>query len=187
MLYKLETALKSKYFKLKGLLLKIYLILHGCKVGKNLKVRSFPTFRTVPRANITIGDNVRLGHHITFQMLGEGKIILKDHVNLTQNILLSASKEIYIGNHSGLAEFVSVRDSYHEMKADAYIDGQRILSEAVRIGDDVGIGRGCAIFHGARVPDGAVIGAHSVITKHTRLIEKGIYFGTPAKLISKRT
>lgn len=54
----------------------------------------------------------------------------------------------------------------------------------ITIGNDVWIGYGAMILPGANIPDGAVIGANSIITKE--LEPYGIYVGNPAKLIKFR-
>ena len=168
-------------------MLKLYLRMHGCKVGKGLKCKSWPIFRGLPNKNIYIGDHVGIGYNITFEPFGKGIIIIRDYVNLTQNIIISASDKVYIGNHSGVAEYVSIRDNEHKVSKDKPWRLQETFASPVWIGDDVGIGLGCAILRGARIEDGAIIGAHSIITRNTKIVKNGIYFGFPLKMIGKRT
>jgi len=48
----IEAALQNISSRWKGRLLKLYLVLHGCKVGKGLKCSGFPYFRGFPNKNI---------------------------------------------------------------------------------------------------------------------------------------
>lgn len=112
----LEAALKNMTYRCKGRCLKIYLLLHGCKVGKKLKCLQFPNFRAIPKKNITIGNNVTIGKNVTFEIGNEGELICDDNVLIADNILLSTLTLIRLGKWSAIAENVSIRGSFHEMK-----------------------------------------------------------------------
>jgi len=172
--------------KIRGLFLKYYLILHGCKVGKNLRCLGWPYFRAIPYKNIEIGNNVSIGKKITFEVTKSGRLILHDFVKLSQDILINCNSFIELGAHSGAGENVSIRDSNHGIAKDQNIDYQPIISEPIIIGKDVQISLGCYISLGSIIADGAFIGAYSIVTKTTKIIEYGIYLGTPPRLIGKR-
>lgn len=57
-------------------------------------------------------------------------------------------------------------------------------STTVEIGNDVWIGAGCYIKAGVKIGDGAIVGAHSVVTHDVGSYE--IAVGNPAKVIRKR-
>ena len=57
-------------------------------------------------------------------------------------------------------------------------------SMKVEIGNDVWIGEGACIVSGVKIGDGAVIGAHAVVTKNVE--PYSIVAGVPAKEIRKR-
>ena len=183
---KLHSIFRNRIYWLRGWLLKYYLALHGCKVGKSLRCVEWPYFRSVPNNNIFIGNFVTIGRNVTLQSSKNGRIILKDYVKLTQDNLISAASEVHIGNHSGLAEYVSIRDSDHGIAKGETMWSQPMVSEPIRIGNDVQISRGCAVFRGVTIEDGVIIGAHSIVTRNIKTVKNGIYLGSPLKLIGKR-
>ncbi|MBF0448647.1 MAG: acyltransferase [Magnetococcales bacterium] len=181
----LEQGLKNRLAYLKGSLLKLYLRHHGCQVGHHLKCREWPVFRVVPRGKIIIGDRVTIGYRITFDVAG-GVLVLGDHVNLTQDIILSVTQEICIGDDTLVAENVSIRDSEHSRGAGTVMARQGVSSRPVRIGKDVWIGAGCRILRGSKIADGCVIGANSVVLEKSATKPDHIYVGCPVRMVGKR-
>jgi acetyltransferase-like isoleucine patch superfamily enzyme len=181
-----ETGIKNNFHLLKGKLLKFYLTIHGCKIGKGLKCKKWPLFRCFPQSNIIIGDNVTIGYNITFDILKSGILVLSDFVNLTQNIIISSNKEIKIGRYSLIAENVSIRDSDHDINGNKKIALQGVNYSSINIGNDVWIGAGCIVLKGSKIPAGVVIGANSVVTGNQHMEVAGIYAGAPGKLVKKR-
>ena len=182
----IEAAFRNVSSRWRGRLLKLYLLLHGCKVGKGLKCSSFPYFKGFPNKNIFIGDYVDLGRNNTFELSKEGKIILEDYVLFHQNILISCNKEIKIKKWAALAENVSVRDGNHKFAKNEYYRRQEGVSEAIEIGEDSGVSAGCVVLMGSKIAKGVFIGSNSVVTRKTPTEEYGIYAGNPIKLIAKR-
>lgn len=186
MLVFIESVWRNKMSRIKGILLKIYLLYHGCKVGKGLKCSGLPHFKGFPNKNIFIGDYVDLGRNNTFELSKNGKIILEDYVLLYQNILLSCNNEIKIKKWAGVAENVSIRDGNHQFAKNEYFRKQEGVSAPIEIGEGSGIAAGCAILMGAKIAKGAFIGSNSVVTRKTEIQEYGIYAGNPLKLITTR-
>jgi len=183
----LEQACRNLSYRCKGFWFKVYLLLHGCKVGKGLKCMGFPKLRAIPKRNITIGDNVTLGRNVVFEIGYEGKLTLGNNVLLADNILLSTISEIKIGNWAAIAENVSIRGSFHEMKKDQPYRLQGNVSESIYLEEDTGIGAGCVVLMGVTVPKGVFIGSNSTVVKNTELVPYGIYGGTPLKLLKVRS
>lgn len=183
----LETAFRNMIYLCRGRLFKLYLLLHGCKVGKNLKCLQFPKFRVIPYKNIIIGDDVAIGRNVTFEIAKEGNLQMDNHVLLADNILLSTISTIKIGEWSAVAENVSIRGSFHKMKKDQPYRLQGNVSQPIIIEEDAGIGAGCVILMGVNIPKGAFIGSNSTVTKNNSLEPYGIYGGSPLKLIKKRS
>jgi acetyltransferase-like isoleucine patch superfamily enzyme len=181
-----EAVWLNKTSRFKGILLKWYLLMHGCKVGKGLKCAKFPYFKGFPNKNITIGNYVDLGRNNTFELSKNGKIILDDYVLLHQNILISCNNQIKIGKFSAVAENVSIRDGNHQFSKNQYYRLQDSVSEPIEIGEDAGIAAGCVVLMGAKISKGAFIGSNSVITRKSIIEEYGIYAGNPLKLIATR-
>ncbi len=171
---------------MKGFWFKLYLQLHGCKVGSGLKCYSFPNIRAVPNANIQIGNNVTFGFNCTLEITNLGKLIIEDNVNITQNVLLSSNARIIIGTGTLIGENVSLRDSNHGTAKIESIQKQAIVSEEIRIGKDVWIGANSVVLMGSELKDGVVIGANSLVLKSSNLSSNTIYAGSPVKIIKER-
>ncbi len=182
----LESVKHNRMARLKGVLLKWYLVIHGCKVGKGLKCSTFPYFKGFPNKNIFIGNNVDLGRNNTFELSGNGKIIFDDYALLHQNILISCNNQIKIGKFSAIAENVSIRDGNHQFAKNQYYRLQESISEPIEIGEDAGISAGCVVLMGSKISKGAFIGSNSVVTRKSVIEEYGIYAGNPLKLIAVR-
>lgn len=183
---KIEQKIKNISFLLKGKLLKFYLILHGCKVGKNLKCKRFPIFRSIPKKNIFIGDNVNVGYRITFDVKHKGKLIIGNNTNLTQDIVISALEKVEFGNDVLIAENVSIRDGDHLFELGKNINQQKLSKESINIGNDVWIGAGTRILKGSKIENGCIIGANSVVISKTITVANNIYVGCPIKRIASR-
>jgi acetyltransferase-like isoleucine patch superfamily enzyme len=183
----LESVYRNRKLRFKGFFLKLYLLSHGCKVGSGLKCATWPYFKGFPNGNIFIGNNVDLGRNNTIELNAGAKITFEDHVLLHQNILISCNKEIFFGKWSAVAENVSIRDGNHRFAANEYYRLQETVSEKIIIGEGSGIAAGCVVLPGTVVSKGAFIGANSLITKHDKIEENGIYGGSPLKLIKMRT
>ncbi|QFU74611.1 acyltransferase [Halioglobus maricola] len=186
MISTLFTIFRNRVFRLKGMILKAVFIMLGCKVGRGLKCKGFPIFRTFPRSNFYIGDNVNIGYRITFDVASSGELILHDNVNLTQDIIISAIERVDIGDKALVAEHVSIRDGDHQFSANEEIVRQPLSGQAVSIGNDVWIGAGVRVLKGSRVSSGCVVASNSVITKNVQMDEGGIYAGIPATKIGER-
>jgi len=95
---------------------------------------------------------------------------------------IRCSNSITIGNNATIANNVVMIDSdYHTIK---YEDGKKnIKSAPIFIGNNVWIGRESIILKGVNIGDGAVIAAHSVVTKN--VLAKTIVAGNPAKVIKE--
>ena len=182
----IEAVWLNRSSRFKGMLLKLYLVMHGCKVGKGLKCASFPYFKGFPNKNIFLGNYVDLGRNNTFELSKNGKIIFDDYVLFHQNILISCNNQIKIGKFSAVAENVSIRDGNHQFSKNQYYRLQDSISEPIEIGEDAGIAAGCVVLMGAKISKGAFIGSNSVITRKSIIEEYGIYAGNPLKLIATR-
>ncbi len=177
---------KSFKYRFNGLLVKIFLQLSGCRVGKNLKCLSIPRFRVLPRKNIVIGDNVTIGENIVFEIVAPGELIIGDRVNLTRNIVICANKKIHIGNDVLIAENVSIRDAEHRTEKNSIIWKQQNKTGEIIIGNDVWIGAMSMILLNTEIANGVVLGAYSMV-KNRQLTAYGIYAGNPVKKIKERT
>ncbi len=177
---------RVKIWYVRGYILKLYLSLYGCKVGKRLKCKQWPVFRSLAYKSIVVGDDVSIGYRITLETVPGGIIRLENSVQLTQDILISARELVHLGEYVGIAEYVSIRDSDHEIKRGIIPHRQGHIVQKVAIARGAGVGRGCAILRGSQIAEGALIGANTIIMRGFVCVENGIYFGNPPRLIGIR-
>lgn len=182
-LYEYFLALR---YRIIGLRLRFYLRSLGCAVGKNLKCMQFPTFRDIPKRNFTIGDNVVIGRGVIFEITQTGLLIIDDETLIGAYTRFSSTAAIKIGKWVGIAEHCSIRGSAHHLKRNLNFMNQGSDGMEISIGDDVLIGASSQVLMGAQIPDGVVIGALSLITRHQKLHTYGIFAGSPVKHIRDR-
>jgi acetyltransferase-like isoleucine patch superfamily enzyme len=178
--------MQSRNYRIKGKILKFYLLTCGCKVGTGLICKRWPIFRTIPKKNIRIGHNVIIGYFVTFDIIFPGTLEIGDHVELSHNILLGSLKSIKIGNYCLIGENVSIRDDNHKTFRGIPISSQGWATAEIIIEDDVWIGAGSLILSGAKLMSGAVIGANSLVLGKSQILSNNIYGGSPVKLIGRR-
>lgn len=181
-----------------------------CKVGKNLMLGSNVKFRV--KSKMTFGNNIRIGNHVIIDALSEEGIIFKDGVKLGDNtkIIVTGSlsdlgKGLYIGENTSFSENTffgsaggikigsdviggqNVRfhaENHNFNDPSTLIREQGVTRKGIEIGNNVWIGAGAVFLDGAKVADGCVIGANSVIKGEFK--KNAILAGIPAKVIRYR-
>lgn len=114
---------------------------------------------------IEIGDRVRIGFRcILWAGPGHGRIVIGDDVLFGPEVMVTAS-------------------GYR------YDDGRPVTDQAmdeadVVIGSDVWLGTRVTVLPGARIGDGAIIGAHSVV--RGEIPSMAVAVGAPARVVSER-
>lgn len=182
----IEHRIRKSTWLLRGFIFKMYLRIHGCKVGRRLKCKQWPILRQIPQRNIALGNDMTVGYRVTIDVGVGGMLTIADHVNLTQDLVISCGSELTIGAYTGVGEYSSIRDGEHGIEASRNLHGQQMLYTPIIIGRDVQVGRGCTVLGGAVLGDGTILGANCIAGRNFRAAENGIYFGTPPKLIGKR-
>lgn len=180
-----EYLLAIKY-RLIGLRLRIYLKSLGCEVGKNLKCMQFPTFRDIPKGNYRIGNNVSIGRGVIFEITQTGSLTVGDQTVIGAYTRFSSTAAIKIGNWVGIAENCGIRGSAHQFARNRKFMLQGSDGKEISVGDDVLLGASTRVLMGAKIPEGAVIGALSLVTRHEKLHSYGIFAGAPVKHIRDR-
>ena len=171
---------------MKKLALKLYLAAHGAKVGSGLKCKQWPILRAIPFGNIILGNHVTIGYGVTLDIPAGGYLEIGHYVNLTHNVTVSATASVSIGEFCQIAENVSIRDGEHGSALGREIVYQDNVTKPVFIGRDVWVGANSVILKGVTVPDGAIIGANSMVIWKNSLEANGIYAGNPVKMIGRR-
>jgi acetyltransferase-like isoleucine patch superfamily enzyme len=186
MFRKFYSIRQSFGFRWRGFWVKVRLRSFGCKVGVNLKCWGYVRFRSIPKGNITIGDNVTLGRDVTLEITEEGSLVIGNHVHIADNVLISGSGPISFGDWGAVAENVSIRSSFHEMGKDLPYRKQGNKSAPIIFGKDIGIGANCSVLMGSAISDGAFIGSSSLVTSRDEIKSYSIYGGNPLHFIKER-
>ena len=125
---------------------------------------------------IIIGKDCQVAGLLMVYAYG-GFIKMGDHCSLSPGARIISSEKIEIGNRVLIAHNVNIIDNIshpinaqlrHEDYKNSYTIGMQpydIKSKAIIIEDDVWIGFNTAIMKGVKIGKGAIIGAHSVVTK----------------------
>lgn len=139
---------------------------------------------TVRNQNVEIGNGCTIYQNVIFD--GRGKIKIGNNCAIGDNTIIYAAKNVTIGDNTLIAANTYILDCNHSTKADALICTQPLAYDAggVVIGNDVWISANCTVGKGARIEDGAVIGAMSFVN---RIIpSNAIAAGAPARVIKYR-
>ena len=167
----------------RGAVLATWIRMNGGSVGARLQVERHVHLRWRPHSGLVLGDGVYLGVGVIMDIAAGARLRLGDEVKIMHYCVIAASKSIEIGSQSQIAEHSSIRDSDHGTDRSRPIRDQS-LADPTEIGSDVWVGRGCAVLRGARIGDGAVVGANSVVRGDVP--EFTIAVGAPARVIRQR-
>ncbi|MDO5699031.1 MAG: acyltransferase [Dermatophilus congolensis] len=142
-------------------------------------------------------DRITLGDRVT--IAGPSVVIVSDGGGLTGarldvgedtyigefNNIRCAGAPITIGRKCLISQHITIVGTNHGIEAGTPIVEQPWSGDGVRIGDDVWIGAGSVILPGARLGDGCVVAANSVV--RGEVPEGAIVAGSIAKVIGQRS
>jgi acetyltransferase-like isoleucine patch superfamily enzyme len=134
--------------------------------------------------NIKIGKNVTIYPGVSFS--GKGEIIIGNNVQIGEGTLVYSHNKIEIGSNVAIAGQCYIIDCNHGTRKDELIQNQPLEfdQEGLIIGSDVWVAAGCKIVKGAKIKNGAVIGAMSMV--NSEIAEYGIAIGIPARVVRYR-
>lgn len=138
---------------------------------------------TINATKVRFGSNVIIYPGV--YIWGEN-IEIGNNVNIGVGTIIFSRKRIYIGDDTIIAGQCYIIDSNHTIEKNNVIQKQPLTTadDGIYIGNDVWIGAQCSILKGAKINDGAVIGAQSLVNKE--IPSYAIVFGTPAEVKSYR-
>ena len=186
--------------------IKMILILRGCKVGKNFHIMAVPSvlkkggkiifgdnviikgfldIRTRQNGEIRIGDNVKIDECVRLIAVNDAKLTIGNNTNIGSYCIFNCGVDVFIGSYCLIASFCYIQSSNHGIKKGEYIKNQTHNYKPIIIQDDVWIGGTVNILPGAVLEEGCVIGAKSVVNK--KIERYGIAVGVPAKVINLRS
>lgn len=194
-------------FKAWSLIIKIFLLLKGIKIGNNFYIEGVPKVTNQDGlGRITIGDNVRIMGAIELRVRESGKIIIGDNakidrdcriiaarnatVNISSNTkigcftIMNCGADVCIGEYSLISGFCYIQSSAHQICKNEKIQLQKHVHSKILIEQDVWIGSHATILGGVRLKKGSVVGATAVMNKSTKKYE--IWAGVPGKRIGSR-
>jgi len=130
--------------------------------------------------NVIIGKNVHIYPGV--YLWGDGLIEIGDNVDIGVGTIIFSKTKVKIGNNTSIAGQCYIIDSNHSIMKNDLIRNQPLLvdRDGITIGEDVWIAAGCKIIMGAKINNGAVIGAMSLV--NSEIEENGVAFGIPAKV-----
>jgi acetyltransferase-like isoleucine patch superfamily enzyme len=132
---------------------------------------------------LTIGEGTKLEPGCWITMAPEATIAIGRGCFLNRETMLAAHERIEIGDHVMFANHCFVGDADHKFDDPSLpITWQGFTPRgAVRIGDNVWLGKGTVVRGGTQIGDRCVIGANSVVTRD--LPDATIAAGVPAKVL----
>lgn len=135
--------------------------------------------------NITIGDNVYVGHYSILKGYHRNDMVIGDNTWIGQACFFHSAGGIQIGKSVGIGPCVKILTSVHgdgPISAPV-IDNQLEFGEVI-IEEGCDIGIGAILLPGVRIGRGSVIGAGAVVTKD--IDDYSIVAGNPSRLLRKR-
>lgn len=152
-----------------------------CFIGEEVLI-----FQDKRGGGVTLGDCVHLHRRCTLQTGQGGSITIGEQTHVQLGCQFSAYLgSIQIGARVEIAPNCAFYPYNHGMKAGIAVRDQPLSSKGgIVVGDDAWLGYGVIVLDGARIGQGAVIGAGSVVTGDVP--DGAIAAGIPATVIKIR-
>lgn len=176
---------------IKDTLKKTYMILnhpdisfHYGGMAKSLFIGSRSNIKGLK--NFDLGNNVHFGNDVRLQSIGEKKnVFVGDNCYFCHRDTILALGKIQIGSNVLVASDVCIISENHsaDPTSDIPYKDQKLIAKDVSIGDNCWIGEKVLILPGARIGQGCIIGAGSIVTKS--IPDYSIAVGNPARVIKQ--
>jgi acetyltransferase-like isoleucine patch superfamily enzyme len=151
----------------------------GISIGKRVQFGAHTCLSATDTGAVSIGDRVSIGR-MSQIVAREGKIHIADDVFLGDGCVLVSLDSIEIGAGTQIAEYVVVRDQDHRLGAGP-VRHSGFDTAPIVIGRDCWLGAKVTVLRGARIGDGAVIGAHSLVRGDVP--PGALAVGSPARVV----
>lgn len=142
-------------------------------------VKTFEYTKIIGIENIEFGKNIIIDD-FTF-IYAKSKIKLGNYVHIGIYASITGGNELVVGDFSAISQGVRILTATDDFKdwgfGNSTIDNQfrNVQSSSISIGKFCIIGANSVILPGVKIPEGAMVGANSVVTKD--LEPWGIYIG----------
>jgi acetyltransferase-like isoleucine patch superfamily enzyme len=177
---------------------RFHLGMNAVTYSADIQVKGRPVIHVGKGGQMSLGKAFRMNNGLKYNRIGrqapcqfivaaDAKLQIGDHVGMSHSAIV-CKNEISIGNHVTIGGNVVIYDTdFHsldpELRQDAVLDQENVVSRPVHIEDYVFIGAHSTILKGVRVGRGAIIGACSVVARD--IPEGEIWAGNPAAFIRK--
>lgn len=155
------------------------LVLPGLQLGEQVRVGRGCRLLLDRNARLALGDKCELDDGTTIAVYGRGRVEMGPGSFAGHHCTLAAHSAIEIGAGTYVAELVSIRDHDHLIGAHPS-SGQTVVDPIV-VGRNVWIGAKVTVLRGARIGDGAIIGANAVV--HGDIPPRSVCVGVPARVV----
>lgn len=137
---------------------------HTLQFGNNIKLENVNFFFEKENSNIIIGDHTWIGPKSELSSFDNSSIIIGKHCIFAKECMLRTSDSHII------------KDS-----------NNKVINhpQNITIGSHVWLGQQTFILKGAKIPDGCIVGAKSIVTASSQSEPNSILVGQPAKIIKK--
>lgn len=161
-----------------GRLLKHGITILGWKKIKNSKLET----RIYIGKNATLeflGGNT-IGYGSCIEVHDNAKIVFKANSKTNTCCTLVSQEYIELGEGAMLGRHITIRDNNgnHYINRDGYRN-----SRPVYVGDKAWLTEACTLLPGAKIGQGAIIGAHAVVSSHIKPFAMAI--GNPAQVVDE--
>lgn len=134
------------------------------------------------------GEGLTTGYRCRIEIFGDDKkkLVIGKNCKMGDNVHIVASDSVKIGDDCLFASNIFISDTDHGSKNDSPLtppDNRELISNPVEVGNCVWIGEGVAVLPGAKIGDGCIIGAHSVVKGE--IPSYTVVVGAPAKVVKK--
>lgn len=146
----------------------------GVQFGRGARVRAYAGGR------VTIGARTLIDDHALIEAIG-GTLTIGREVRVGRGAVVICHEAVGIGDHTLIAEHVTIRDQDHLHGGPATLDAQGMVTAPIAIGASVWLAAKVTVTRGVAIADRAVVGANAVVTRS--LPERGVYGGIPARRI----
>lgn len=148
------------------------------------------------KSRLQFGEGFTTGYHCRFDLLGEGgdfskKLIIGKNCKMGDNVHIVANEKVVIGDNCLMASKIFISDTSHGEYSKATIDSspdvppddRPLYMKPISIGTNVWIGENVCILLGAKIGNGCIIGANSVVNRD--IPDNCIAAGSPARVIKQ--
>ncbi len=159
------------------------------RIAKSARISELADIEeSVRGSRIDIGEDVMIDSFVKIKPAGgSGDLVIGEHSYINSGTVMYTGNGVRIGKHVAIAANCTLAPTNHDFRyKNRLIVEQGFLPSkgGIVIEDDVWIGANCVILDGARIRQGAVVGAHSLVVGE--LPPYSISHGRPATVKGER-